>query len=152
MKTWEEFCPFPGLFQPHHQSWSPLYRILLNLHTEHSNKFCWLPPALWHRSRLSFQSEELPTIQGAKYRSISFSHFLLRSRQWEEQREREQCSVTRWRGDRLTRWDSGRGSSGRTQDRSSQDSQAVRPHLAGQAGIAVYLMKERIFLEGKRKV
>ena len=93
-----------------------LYRILLDLHCEHSNKFCWLP----------LQRRALPpgpvsvSIRGIANHPVGkiSKHFLPRlSRQVpqcqgeEEGEERGQCSVT-------LHWDRhwGRGSSGRTDD------------------------------------
>ena len=120
VKTWDKSCPFPELSQHHHQSLSPLYRILLNLHTEHSNKFCWLPPQSQLPSKL-LQSEE---VQISEHFLLTLS---LEVRQGEEQREESSAA---WQGDTEEEeaqvW----------QIRWSQDSQAVRRQLAGLAGIA----------------
>ena len=87
VKTWDKSSPFPVLFRHLHQSWSPLYRILLKLHTEHFNKFWSLLLSPTTMSPLSFQPAA-PVLGIANHQVSKISHYFLPtlSRQAEQRR------------------------------------------------------------------
>ena len=89
VKTWDKSSPFPVLFRHLHQSWSPLYRILLKLYTEHSNKFWSLLLSPTTMSPLSFQPAA-PVLGIANHQVSKISHYFLPTLS----RQAEQCRVT----------------------------------------------------------
>ena len=89
VKTWDKSSPFPVLFRHLHQSWSPLYRILLKLHSEHSNKFWSLLLSPTTMSPLSFQPAA-PVLGIANHQVSKISYYFLPTLS----RQAEQCRVT----------------------------------------------------------